>query len=45
MVTLASPPFLVVPGPYDGWWIKDGDKVLLWAYSHELARRRLKEMS
>lgn len=32
-------------GPYDGWWVMDGDKILIWCYTKELAEKRLVEMS
>jgi len=34
----------VVPGPHGGYWVKNGGRVVLWAYSMELAERRRKEM-
>lgn len=34
----------IVPGPHEGFWIKDGDKVLMWTADRVRAEWRLKEM-
>jgi len=35
---------VIEKGPHDGYWIKDGDRVILWVYSKELAETRLNEL-
>ncbi len=32
-------------GPHSGWWIMEGEKVVLWCYSEELAKLRLEELN
>lgn len=34
----------VVAGPHGGWWVKDGDKVLMWSYSKEHAEQYKEEL-
>ncbi len=34
----------ITQGPHDGYWIKDGDKVIMWCYSKESAERRLNDL-
>jgi hypothetical protein len=31
-------------GPHDGWWVMDGEKILVWCYCKELAETRLKDL-
>ncbi len=35
---------IIVPGPHGGYWIKDGDKVVLWVWCKERAEQCLKEI-
>lgn len=35
---------IITEGPHQGWWIKDGDKVIIWCYSKEHAEIKLKEL-
>lgn len=35
---------VIVPGPHQGYWIKEGEVVILWAHSKEHAEEKLKEL-
>jgi hypothetical protein len=35
----------IVAAPHGGFWIKDGDKVIMWLYKMEIAEERLKELT